>query len=160
MKKRSDEPGYVYFMVMYRPMGDDETNDSSGDDSVWIKIGFSTSPTARLSNLRTAIPFEIEIEETFPGTEAEERALHKRFAKHRIKREWFRFDEEIGEFLDDLRDAEILLKMKHGDDYEPSLSECLAVENPGKTFNDIFCRGDATMLPVEPPSPNEDHQHG
>lgn len=54
-----------------------------------IKIGYSAKPGARLGDLQTASPHELTLLGEIPGTKAHESWLHKRFAKHKLKGEWF-----------------------------------------------------------------------
>jgi hypothetical protein len=54
-----------------------------------VKIGFSErSITNRLRNLQTASPDALVFLAALPGTRETERALHSRFAEHRICGEW------------------------------------------------------------------------
>jgi len=66
-------PGFIYFI-------------EAGD---YIKIGFSTSIEKRLPKLRTGIATALVILHVEPGTIADEKELHQRFAQYRAKREWF-----------------------------------------------------------------------
>jgi hypothetical protein len=54
-----------------------------------VKIGVSMSPENRLRSLRTSNPRLLELAATLPGGYDLERQLHERYAKHRIKGEWF-----------------------------------------------------------------------
>jgi hypothetical protein len=59
------------------------------------KIGDSLNPEARLATLLTSSPDDLVLRSAFRGSPADERALHKNFAAFRLRREWFRFDEQI-----------------------------------------------------------------
>ncbi len=64
-----------------------------------VKIGRSTKPYERVTGLATSNHQKLELLATTPGGAAEEKALHKRFAKHHIKGEWFRYCPEIAKFI-------------------------------------------------------------
>lgn len=56
----------------------------------YVKIGYTTSNLKRrLSTLATGCPEDVRVLLSFPGTIRDEESLHKRFAKHRLRREWF-----------------------------------------------------------------------
>jgi hypothetical protein len=65
-----------------------------------VKIGFTTNMRVRLKGLATGSPAEIEVLAVFPGTTADERELHQRFAKDHLRGEWFRLSAEIAEFIE------------------------------------------------------------
>lgn len=81
---RSTTPGLVYFMRF-------------GDR---VKIGFTTN----LKNRSQAIPHD-EVMATMPGTMRDEKALHARFAKHRIHHEWFDLAPEVADFIASIKRA-------------------------------------------------------
>ncbi len=58
-----------------------------------VKIGKSTNVKARLRDLQTAAPDPLAILGTIPGDREEE--LHARFAKVRLRGEWFRLTRDI-----------------------------------------------------------------
>ncbi len=62
-----------------------------------VKIGFSeTHPDqSRLAELQIASPHELRLIGLIEGTMRDERRLQARFARHRIRGEWFRRAEEI-----------------------------------------------------------------
>jgi hypothetical protein len=68
--------------------------------SHFVKIGFSRALDERLHKMRTDVPFEIEILHFEPGTAAEEKKLHRRFAAIRVRGEWFRRSPELLAFID------------------------------------------------------------
>lgn len=68
--------GYVYFI-------------ESGDAPGPIKIGFAFDPVQRLKTLACANPHGLSLLAKFPGTQSDERALHRRFRKQNITGEWF-----------------------------------------------------------------------
>lgn len=66
--------GYVYFI-------------RGGD---LVKIGWSTNPRLRLSQLQTASAERLRMVCAMPGSREDERALHVQFATLRVRGEWFR----------------------------------------------------------------------
>src|SRR5574341_1136092 len=60
-----------------------------------IKIGYSADPVGRLRNLATSTHVELRMLATVDGDADDERALHEKFAHHRIRREWFKPAAEI-----------------------------------------------------------------
>jgi hypothetical protein len=54
-----------------------------------LKIGFSTNPDQRLYGIATASPVGVRLLLSVPGTLADERALHLRFADCHVRGEWF-----------------------------------------------------------------------
>jgi hypothetical protein len=142
-----NQMGWVYFLFLTNP---GETEEEAGTFPGYMKIGFTTNPNDRFYNLKTSTPFHLELEAMFPGTEQDERDLHKRLAKHRARREWFRLTDELDDFVGDLQDAQTMLTMLHDGEegYEPTLNECLAFENPREAL-DAFFRG-ANMLGLTP----------
>lgn len=89
---------YVYFILK--------------EDSV--KIGFSASPLTRLRSFRCA-----SLLGTISGDRKIEKAMHRRFIKHRIKGEWFRASEDIIRFASelpgqDLPPAEVSVRIPSG----------------------------------------------
>lgn len=65
-----------------------------------VKIGFTTDLAARLNDL----PYD-EVLVTVPGTMHDEKALHRRFAEHRVHREWFILVPEITDHIAAIRAA-------------------------------------------------------
>lgn len=61
----------------------------------FVKIGWTVSVRERIADLQTGNPFEIRILATKPGSPTHEKSLHRKFAVHRIRGEWFRLAEEI-----------------------------------------------------------------
>lgn len=65
-----------------------------------IKIGTADDPAARLRGLQTACPDDLELLGSIPGSESEERALHRKFAELRIRGEWFRAEQSLIGFIE------------------------------------------------------------
>lgn len=60
------------------------------------KIGFTTGPVERRRRaIETAADLTLSIVAEVPGTMADERALHERFAEQRIAGEWFAASDEL-----------------------------------------------------------------
>lgn len=60
-----------------------------GDDGP-VKIGFTKlSPSIRLSGLQVANPYPLRMLGRMVGNAATERFLHKKFARNRLRGEWF-----------------------------------------------------------------------
>lgn len=60
-----------------------------------VKIGCARNPFVRLATLQTAFPLELKIEAHLKGSYALEKEMHERFAKERVRGEWFRITPEI-----------------------------------------------------------------
>lgn len=71
----------------------------------FVKIGTGYDPLKRLADLQCANPLELELVHHVPGTFADERRLHKRFAAYRTRPggEWFHYSDEIRAFIEGLR---------------------------------------------------------
>lgn len=64
-----------------------------------IKIGLSTHPDARCTNLQAEVGEVVRVLFTLPGTRVQENGLHKRFAESRVRGEWFYELGRLHEFL-------------------------------------------------------------
>lgn len=65
----------------------------------FIKVGFSRYPKPRITRLACANPYPVAVAAVFPGTEADERQLHRLFAPHRVRGEWFSSHPDIEETI-------------------------------------------------------------
>lgn len=120
--------GTIYFVAYtFGPRG-----------KMWVKIGFTTDFRMRLANLQTALIEDLTVVATFRGTRSDEATLHERLASCRKKREWFRFNDAVDDLIYDLKDATILLRAEHGPDYDPTVSECLALEGARAIIDSMF----------------------
>ena len=64
------------------------------------KIGFTVAGVEqRLMSLQTGSPVKLRVAFTFPGTRADEKALHRKFRHLRIHREWFHMRDELVQAL-------------------------------------------------------------
>ncbi len=64
-----------------------------------IKIGFSQDPTQRLASIQHHHPTELRLLAIMSGGLAEELELHRRFAPHRLRGEWFAPAHELVAFV-------------------------------------------------------------
>lgn len=72
-----------------------------------VKIGFSQNFKKRLSGLQCGCPYPLSVVLVIPGWEREEKALHKRFRRHRIANEWFTLSPEIEEWIEGERSRSV-----------------------------------------------------
>lgn len=54
-----------------------------------IKIGWATEIDERIAELQVGNPERLELLGSRPGTISDERSLHRQFAEHRLRGEWF-----------------------------------------------------------------------
>jgi hypothetical protein len=88
--KQSSSPGYVYYAA---EPGANE-----------VKIGFSRNPWARVADLRVSRP-GLSILATERGTAQLEKDRHRQFADLRTKREWFRLEGALAEYIASVSDG-------------------------------------------------------
>ncbi len=86
----------------------------------WCKIGYSATPKKRISGIQTASPLKIEIISIIAGDTTDEKELHKKFKDKRLNGEWFKYDEEIINYI-----REQPQKSINDEEY----TECAYVEN-------------------------------
>lgn len=79
--QRSGRQGYVY-LIIESPGGVDDL--SAG------KVGYSTNPRKRVAELQTGNKRALKLYLMKPGTEADERSIHRRHIKHNEMQEWFK----------------------------------------------------------------------
>lgn len=72
-------------------------------DGDLVKIGKAIHPIERLRNLQTAHSRQLTLVAAIPAHAALERAIHNRFAHLRAESEWFRLDESLERFIDDMK---------------------------------------------------------
>lgn len=69
-----------------------------------IKIGWTGGRLKRrFGQLQTGSASPLSLILSLPGDRALERRLHERFARHRLRGEWFRPDPELLAFIDQAR---------------------------------------------------------
>lgn len=73
------------------------------DGAGHVKIGYSLNVSLRLIELQRSNAFELRVLGLMAGGRDTERALHERFAKHRIRGEWFYLMPEIVDYISALR---------------------------------------------------------
>ena len=74
--------------------------------NIGIKIGYSSHPRRRLSNLNTASAVDLELLMAVPGTLAHEAYLLEILSPHRLRGEWFSLHADV---------YDLLAKVKSGD---------------------------------------------
>lgn len=79
-------PTYIYFALA------EELN--------LIKIGISRSPNTRRSSIKYAVPVELFIICTYPGTKTDESELHHKFWRDHYRSEWFHYSDDIKRFVE------------------------------------------------------------
>lgn len=86
------EPGFVYVIKAI-----DENSRTR-----YVKIGKSTDPDRRLTEISPKMPFDCEIWRTYPSyfMSLGESYLHKKLAAYRVRGEWFRLEPEVERWLD------------------------------------------------------------
>lgn len=81
----------------------------------FVKIGFSNGTRTRLSTLQMGNPHELKIIAVLPGGEEMEKDLHRRFAEHRHRGEWFRIEGALATYIERLS-VDRKSREKHRDD--------------------------------------------
>lgn len=67
-----------------------------------VKIGFTAGGlTRRLSELQTGSPVPLVVLATVEGKKFQERDLHRRFRPYRVSGEWFRFEGDVAEWVEE-----------------------------------------------------------
>lgn len=64
-----------------------------------VKIGFSMQPAKRLSKIASDAPFPCRLLGYWPGSEADELAIHEKFQDTRVHGEWFAATEALMHFI-------------------------------------------------------------
>lgn len=66
------------------------------EDKQYVKIGFTKDPiNKRLYSIQAGCPIKLLVLETFQGTMQEEKYLHFVCRNYHIRREWFRYSEDL-----------------------------------------------------------------
>ena len=68
----------------------------------FCKIGYSSEPRKRVLGIQSNCPFEVRLLVAIVGGRTKERELHERFKDYKSRGEWFRFEGELQEFVEDL----------------------------------------------------------
>jgi hypothetical protein len=66
-----------------------------GEDTGPIKIGFTRKLRTRLFELRVASHLDLRVLASIPGSLADEKAMHKRFAHAHLRGEWFNRTDDL-----------------------------------------------------------------
>lgn len=67
-----------------------------------VKIGFTTNLKTRVSAYETHSAETFKVYKTISGTTEDEKEIHKKLSKFRVKKEFFKWCEEIKNFIDSL----------------------------------------------------------
>lgn len=67
-----------------------------------VKIGYAGDAEKRLRALQTSHHSELTLLNAIEGSHADEQALHKRFAKYRLKGEWFKYTGPVKRYIEAL----------------------------------------------------------
>ncbi len=78
----------------------------------FVKIGFTHLVRGRIGHFQTGCPLRLRLLACVPGTPADERTLHKAFAVHRERGEWFRLVEPIRRYIKAVKAAGRLLTVE------------------------------------------------
>lgn len=68
-----------------------------------LKIGVAADPQQRLAAVRLHSPVPTRLIAFWPGTQADETALHSFFIRHQSHSEWFRIEGDVLDFLVEVR---------------------------------------------------------
>ncbi len=68
-------------------------------DDGFVKIGTSEKVKERLIRLQIATPHKLTLLHTFEGDQKLENKLHKLFKDHHVRGEWFKYCQEIENFI-------------------------------------------------------------
>ena len=69
-----------------------------------IKIGLSKNPEERLNELQTSTPYKLKLLAKIKGDISKERELHRRFARYRIRGEWFEASNELLSYIEQIKE--------------------------------------------------------
>lgn len=99
-----------------------------------VKVGWSKNPIRRVAAVQIGSLSKCVLVGKAPGSKAEERAIHDRFASYRIYGEWFRHEGAVSEFVDALEPAAARQNCRFGIDQNVfDLHEALASQRGMKT---------------------------
>jgi hypothetical protein len=70
---------------------------------IYVKIGWSKNVANRVRALQEGVPETLVVIATFPGTQKDERNLHRHFSAHRTRGEWFRKPPDLVEVVERYR---------------------------------------------------------
>jgi hypothetical protein len=75
--------GWVYLISPH------VNNAAPGPEDRFVKVGYSSDPGRRLSELQTGCPYPLAVAATYPGCRRLERAIHLAIGDHRSHGEWY-----------------------------------------------------------------------
>ena len=79
--------GYIYFLL--------------SDKHNALKIGFTRNNLKqRLKDYFTHTPYDYDVLGAIKGTMMDERILHRRFVRYKIRGEWFNYSDELREYVE------------------------------------------------------------
>jgi hypothetical protein len=90
----SSPQGYVYFVGSYITRT--------------VKIGYARNPLSRCRDLATGSPVPLRLMALQYGTQADERALHRRFRHYRKHGEWFEYRDAVKAYIEERHLPEII----------------------------------------------------
>lgn len=67
----------------------------------YVKVGTTRNLPKRLSELQLAMPFPLIFEGVIRGNATIETVLHRKWAEHHVRGEWFYIDPKIRQFMRD-----------------------------------------------------------
>lgn len=68
-----------------------------------IKIGYTENPTQRISDIQVSSPYKINVLLLINGTVRYEKLIHKKFKPYRLRGEWFSYNKNIIEYINNLK---------------------------------------------------------
>lgn len=68
-----------------------------------VKIGWAKDLLSRMHSFTCDSPFPVEVLTTFPGVPSDELIYHQMFADYRVHNEWFLYNEQLREFIEQNR---------------------------------------------------------
>lgn len=68
----------------------------------FVKIGYSRKSTKRFTELQTSCPYEIKLLGFVRGSIGYERRLHRIFAKHHARGEWFHLSDDLRKSIQEI----------------------------------------------------------
>lgn len=90
MTRPVKQSGFIYFLL------------AEGTDAVKIGYTHDFEMKSRMQQYHCHSPYNFDLLKILPGTMIEERNIHKRFVKLKIRGEWFKYTEELKEFIENL----------------------------------------------------------
>lgn len=88
-QRRKRKPvGFVYFI--------------EAEETGLVKIGHAANPESRMKSIQGMSPAKLRLIGYMPGSIADEKALHARFATDRSHGEWFRHSRQISDYIQEV----------------------------------------------------------